>query len=109
MDLYAHIHEIKQLATQPHLYPLFWDEDINNGLTLVNLISLASHENTDIAAMDTASRDYCRYWPRQPVLKKTGSETAFLALNLDRLLDRDFRGRVSDRKAEQVFKTETGF
>jgi len=51
MDLYAHIHEIKQLATQPHLYPLFWDEDINNGLTLVNLISLASHENTDIAAM----------------------------------------------------------
>ena len=55
MDLYAHIHEIKQLATQPHLYPLFWDEDISNGLTLVNLISLASHENTDIAAMDTAS------------------------------------------------------
>ena len=54
MDLYAHIHEIKQLATQPELYPLFWNEDINNGLTLVNLITLASHENTDIAAMGKA-------------------------------------------------------
>ncbi len=54
MDLYAHLHEIKQLATQPHLYPLFWDEDINSGLTLVNLISLSSHENSDIAAMARA-------------------------------------------------------
>ena len=35
---------------------------------------------------------------------KTGSETGFLAQNLDRLLDRDFQGRISDRKAEQVFK-----
>ena len=79
MDLYAHIHEIKQLATQPHLYPLFWDEDINNGLTLVNLISLASHENTDIAAMATASRDYCRYWSpyRQPVYKKQAQRQVF--------------------------------
>ena len=40
---------------------------------------------------------------------KTGSETGFLARNLDRLLDRDFRGRISDRKAKQVFKAETGF
>ena len=42
-------------------------------------------------------------------LQKTGSETGFLAQNLDRLLDRDFLGRISDRKAEQVFKTWTGF
>jgi hypothetical protein len=42
-------------------------------------------------------------------LQKTGSETGFLARNLDRLLDRDFQGRISDRKAEQVFKAETGF
>jgi hypothetical protein len=42
-------------------------------------------------------------------LLKTGSETGFLAQNLDRLLDRDFQGRFSDRKAEQVFKTATGF
>ena len=41
-------------------------------------------------------------------LQKTGSETGFLAQNLDRLLDRDFQGRISDRKAEQVFKAETG-
>ena len=42
-------------------------------------------------------------------LKKTGSETGFLALNIDRLLDRDFQGRFSDRKVEQVLNTETGF
>ena len=42
-------------------------------------------------------------------LQKTGSETGFLARNLDRLLDRDFQVRISDRKAEQVFKAETGF
>jgi hypothetical protein len=42
-------------------------------------------------------------------LQKTGSETGFLAKNLDRLLDRGFQGRISDKKAEQVFKTETGF
>ena len=41
-------------------------------------------------------------------LRKTGSETGFLAQNVDRLLDRDFQGRISDRKAEQVFKAETG-
>jgi hypothetical protein len=93
MDLYAHIHEIKQLATQPHLYPLFWDEDINNGLTLVNLISLASHENTDIAAMDTASKDYCRNWPRQPVLKKNRIRDCFSGFKSRQvLLDRDFQG-----------------
>ena len=39
-------------------------------------------------------------------LRITGSETGFLAQNVDRLLDRDFQGRISDRKAEQVFKTE---
>ena len=48
-------------------------------------------------------------WPRQPVYLKTGSETGFLAQNLARLLDRDFRGRILDGKAKQVFKTETGF
>jgi hypothetical protein len=42
-------------------------------------------------------------------LQKTGSETGFLAQNVDRLLYKDFLGRISDRKAEQVFKTETGF
>ena len=42
-------------------------------------------------------------------LQKTGSETGFMGQNLDRLLDRDFQGRISDRKAEQAFKTETGF
>ena len=42
-------------------------------------------------------------------LQKTGSKTPFLARNLGRLLDRDFQGRVSAKKAEQVFKTETGF
>jgi hypothetical protein len=42
-------------------------------------------------------------------MQKTGSETGFLAQNLDRLLDRDFQGRISYRKAKQVFKTETGF
>ena len=43
------------------------------------------------------------------LLQKTGSETGFLAQNVDRLPDRDFLCRISDRKAEQVFKTETGF
>ena len=42
-------------------------------------------------------------------LQKTGSETGFLTQILDRLLDRNFQGRISDRKAEQVFKTETEF
>ena len=42
-------------------------------------------------------------------LQKTGSETGFLAQILDRLLDRDVQGRTPDRKAEQVFKTETGY
>ena len=42
-------------------------------------------------------------------LQEKGSETSFLAQNLDRLLDRDFQGRISDRKAEQVFKTWAGF
>ena len=37
--------------------------------------------------------------------QKTGSETGFLAQNLDR----DFQRRISDRKAEQGFKTGTGF
>jgi hypothetical protein len=36
---------------------------------------------------------------------KTGSGTGFLAQNKDRFLDRNFQGRLSDRKAEQVFKT----
>ena len=30
---------------------------------------------------------------------KTGSETGYLAQNLDRLHDRDFQGRILDRKA----------
>ena len=38
-------------------------------------------------------------------LQKTRPETGFLAKNVDRLLDRDFQGRISDKKAEQVFKT----
>ena len=42
-------------------------------------------------------------------LQKTGSETGFPAQNLDRQLDKDFQGRISDRKAEQIFKSETGF
>jgi electron transfer flavoprotein beta subunit len=41
-------------------------------------------------------------------LLKTGSKTNFLAKNLDQLLNKDFQGRISDKKAEQVFKTETG-
>ena len=40
-------------------------------------------------------------------LQKTGSETGFLAQNLDRLLDRDFQGRVSDRKAENLSSGKT--
>jgi hypothetical protein len=47
-------------------------------------------------------------WARQPVYKKTGSETGFLAQNLERLLDRDFQGGISDSKADQIFKTWTG-
>ena len=39
-------------------------------------------------------------------LLKTGSETGFPAQNLDRLLDMDFLGRISDKKAGQVFGTE---
>ena len=42
-------------------------------------------------------------------LQKTRSETGFLTQILDRLLDRNFQGRISDKKAEQVFKTETEF
>ena len=38
---------------------------------------------------------------------KTGSETVFLAQNLDRFSEKDVQGRISDRKAEQVFKTVT--
>jgi hypothetical protein len=41
-------------------------------------------------------------------LQKTGPETGFLAQKLDRLLGRNFQGRISERKAEQVFKTGTG-
>ena len=36
--------------------------------------------------------------------QQTGSETGFLAQNLDRLLDRDFKDLISDRKIKQVFK-----
>ena len=39
----------------------------------------------------------------------TTSETVFLGQNLGRLPDRDFEGRISVRKAEQAFKTETEF
>jgi hypothetical protein len=39
---------------------------------------------------------------------KNSLRDRFLAQNLDRQLDRDFQDRISDRKAEQVFKTETG-
>ena len=42
-------------------------------------------------------------------IKKTGWETGSLAENVDRLLDRDFQGQISDRKVEQVFKMETVF
>ena len=40
----------RQFATNVSLYPLLWDDEINNGLSLSNLISLCSHENNDIAA-----------------------------------------------------------
>ena len=36
--------------------------------------------------------------------RKTGSETGFLTQNPDKLLDRDFQGRISDRKAEQILR-----
>ena len=54
----------------------------------------------------TGKGEFSLRWPRQPVYKKTGSETGFLAQNLDRLLDRDFQGRISDRNAELVFKRQ---
>ena len=43
-------HIFRQFATNVSLYPLLWDDEINNGLSLSNLISLCSHENNDIAA-----------------------------------------------------------
>ena len=43
-------HILRQFATNVSLYPLLWDDEINNGLSLSNLISLCSHENNDIAA-----------------------------------------------------------
>ena len=36
---------------------------------------------------------------------KTDSGTGFSDVNLDRLLDRIFHGRISDRKVEQSFKS----
>ena len=44
------MHIFRQFATNVSLYPLLWDDEINNGLSLSNLISLCSHENNDIAA-----------------------------------------------------------
>ena len=40
--------------------------------------------------------------------KKNRLRDIFLAQNLDMFLDRDFQGQISDRKAKEVFKTETG-
>ena len=42
-------------------------------------------------------------------LIRKGSETGFLAKNLDRQLDRAFQGQISDRKAEPACKTSTGY
>ena len=36
-----------------------------------------------------------QYLASATCLQKTGSETGFLAQSLDRLLDRDFQGRIS--------------
>ena len=44
------MHIFRQFATNVSLYPLLWDDEINNGLSLSNVISLCSHENNDIAA-----------------------------------------------------------
>ena len=38
-------------------------------------------------------------------LQKTGSETGFLAQNLDMLLTELFQGQILDKKVEQCFKT----
>ena len=46
-----------------------------------------------------------KYLGSETCLQKKGSETGFLAQNQDRLLDRDFQGRISAMKAEQVLKT----
>ena len=61
------------------------------------------------AGMDLFYHFTIRYLASATCLQKTGSETGFLAQNLDRLLGRDFQGRMLDRKAEQIFKTDTGF
>lgn len=50
VELHDMIQDIRQFATNVSLYPLLWDDEINNGLSLSNLISLCSHENNDIAA-----------------------------------------------------------
>lgn len=50
MDLFGLIQDLRMFATKPDLYELLWDESVSGGMSLSNLISLTSHENSDIAA-----------------------------------------------------------
>ena len=69
----------RQFATNVSLYPLLWDDEINNGLSLSNLISLCSHENNDIAAaviqtlyelVDQVNFGFGFPWPSRQMLSR---------------------------------------
>ena len=49
-----------------------------------------------------------KFWARQPVYQRQGQRQVFW-LKIWTKSNRDFLCRISDRKAKQVFKTETGF
>ena len=77
-------------------------------------ISRTSPAAKYLAERGLKPRDYNRYGigshlASATCLQKQAQKTGFLAKNLYRLLDRNFQGRISDRKAEQFFKMETGF
>ena len=74
-------HIFRQFATNVSLYPLLWDDEINNGLSLSNLISLCSHENNDIAAaviqtlyelVDQVNFGFGFPWPSRQMLSRKG-------------------------------------
>ena len=59
-----------------------------------NKLKLYSHVAQMIPKLKSRVEGLLKILPRQPVCKKTGSETGFLVQKLDRLLDRLFWDRI---------------
>ena len=106
-SLIKHLY-FRQFATNVSLYPLLWDDEINNGLSLSNLISLCSHENNDIAAaviqtlyelVDQVSFGFGSPWRPGP---KIGLLTFFRSKTLNKRFTRNesipFLGRIWIRR-----------